>query len=50
MLDTIFKSILTGQMRSFPLLPIAVAIFVYFLPSMLAFLKRGIAALPLFWR
>src|SRR5688572_25958287 len=39
MLDAIFKSILTGQMKSFPLLLIAVAIFIYFLPSMLAFLK-----------
>lgn len=33
------QAILTGQMKSFPLLLIAVAIFIYFLPSMLAFLK-----------
>lgn len=33
------QAILTGQMKSFPLLLIAVAIFVYFLPSILAFLK-----------
>ena len=33
------QSILTGQMKSFPLLLIAVAVFVYFLPSILAFLK-----------
>jgi len=39
MLDVILKSILTGQMKSFPLLLIAAAVFLYFLPSMLAFLK-----------
>lgn len=33
------QAILTGQMQSFRLLLIAVAVFIYFLPSMLAFLK-----------
>ena len=39
MLDVILQSILTGQMKSFPLLLIAATIFLYFLPSMFAFLK-----------
>lgn len=39
MLDTVFKSILTGQMKSFPLLLMAIAVFIYFLPSVIAFMK-----------
>lgn len=39
MLDVIFKSVLTGQMKGIVLLAVAAVLFLYFLPSILAFAR-----------